>query len=202
MSKVEMGEEEQEQEGTAVDDPEKKTNKASAAGTLSLPSPSMREALSLSLREQHHDEEVELKWAAIERLPTRDRLHTSLPLHANATHPLEPVDWYKAPQQDKKIQTGPWGTNPLLQPSQAAEAPPLLLSPLPHRAGMTLEFADGLNTDEKSSTSALEDQHGGKRRRTAISKLHQRQYISEILGAPPQAHDPASASTIGKTSTP
>ncbi|XBH91319.1 hypothetical protein VPH35_082741 [Triticum aestivum] len=92
MSKVEMGEEEQEQEGTAVDDPEKKTNKASAAGTLSLPSPSMREALSLSLREQHHDEEVELKWAAIERLPTRDRLHTSLPLHANATHPLEPVD--------------------------------------------------------------------------------------------------------------
>ena len=33
-----------------------------------------------------------MKWAAIERLPTWDRLHTSLPLHANATHPLEPVD--------------------------------------------------------------------------------------------------------------
>ncbi|VAI01855.1 unnamed protein product [Triticum turgidum subsp. durum] len=97
MSKVEMGEEEQ--DDRAVDDPEKKMNKASSASTVPpLSSSSLREALSStsssSLREQHHDhdEEVELKWAAIERLPTWDRLHASLPLHANATHPLEPVD--------------------------------------------------------------------------------------------------------------
>ncbi|VAI01853.1 unnamed protein product [Triticum turgidum subsp. durum] len=92
-----MGEEEQ--DDRAVDDPEKKMNKASSASTVPpLSSSSLREALSStsssSLREQHHDhdEEVELKWAAIERLPTWDRLHASLPLHANATHPLEPVD--------------------------------------------------------------------------------------------------------------
>ena len=55
----------------------------------------MRELVSSStssVSSGHGQEEAELKWAAIERLPTWDRLHTSLPLHANATHPLEPVD--------------------------------------------------------------------------------------------------------------
>ncbi|XP_062201900.1 ABC transporter G family member 41-like [Phragmites australis] len=44
---------------------------------------SFRESLSrsLSLSDNQHEDEVELKWAAIERLPTSDRLHTSL-LHA------------------------------------------------------------------------------------------------------------------------
>ncbi|XP_037440593.1 ABC transporter G family member 41-like [Triticum dicoccoides] len=103
MSKVEMGEEEQ--DGTAVHDPEKKMNKASSASTVP-PSSSLRDALSStsssSLREQHHDEEVELKWAAIERLPTWDRLHTSLPLHANAIHPLEPVDVRRLGAADRR----------------------------------------------------------------------------------------------------
>ncbi|KAL6653393.1 hypothetical protein ACP70R_008971 [Stipagrostis hirtigluma subsp. patula] len=42
---------------------------------------SFRESLSRSLSlsgNQHDDDEVKLKWAAIERLPTSDRLHTSL----------------------------------------------------------------------------------------------------------------------------
>ncbi|VAI30400.1 unnamed protein product [Triticum turgidum subsp. durum] len=98
-----MGEEEQ--DGTAVHDPEKKMNKASSASTVP-PSSSLRDALSStsssSLREQHHDEEVELKWAAIERLPTWDRLHTSLPLHANAIHPLEPVDVRRLGAADRR----------------------------------------------------------------------------------------------------
>jgi hypothetical protein len=105
MSKVKMGEVEQEE---IVDHESEKKEAASAASRLQLSSSSLREALSstsslsrlslsLSLREQHHDEEGELKWAAIERLPTLDRLHTSLPLHAKANagdgaHLLEPVD--------------------------------------------------------------------------------------------------------------
>uniref|UniRef100_A0ACD5YHJ1 Uncharacterized protein n=1 Tax=Avena sativa TaxID=4498 RepID=A0ACD5YHJ1_AVESA len=105
MSKVEMGGVEQEE--TADHDLEKK-DAASAASRLQLSSSSLREALSsssslsrlsvsLSLREQQHDEEGELQWAAIERLPTLDRLHTSLPLYAKANagdggHQLEPVD--------------------------------------------------------------------------------------------------------------
>ena len=80
-------------------------NKASSASTVP-PSSSLRDALSStsssSLREQHHDEEVELKWAAIERLPTWDRLHTSLPLHANAIHPLEPVDVRRLGAADRR----------------------------------------------------------------------------------------------------
>ena len=109
MSKVEMGEEEQGQDGIAVDDPEKKASAAS--GRLQLPSSSsLREALSstssLSLREQHHDEEVELKWAAIERRPTWDRLHTSLPLHASpnadGARPLEPVDVCRLGAADRR----------------------------------------------------------------------------------------------------
>ncbi|KAE8810167.1 Pleiotropic drug resistance protein 3 [Hordeum vulgare] len=105
MSKVEMGEEEQ--DGTALADPEK-TNKASAASTLPLSSSSssLREALSStsssSLREQHHDEEVELKWAAIDRLPTWDRLHTSLPLNADGARPLEPVDVRRLGAADRR----------------------------------------------------------------------------------------------------
>ncbi|KAK1629536.1 hypothetical protein QYE76_003851 [Lolium multiflorum] len=108
---VEMGEVEQEE---IVDHESEKKEAASAAtaSRLQLSSSSLREALSstsslsrlslslsLSLREQHHDEEVELKWAAIERLPTMDRLHTSLPLHAAKANAadggdrrLEPVD--------------------------------------------------------------------------------------------------------------
>jgi hypothetical protein len=48
---------------------------------------SFRESLSrsLSLNQQHdqaNDDEAELKWAAVERLPTLDRLHTSL-LHGD-----------------------------------------------------------------------------------------------------------------------
>ncbi|KAM0834134.1 hypothetical protein ACQ4PT_063809 [Festuca glaucescens] len=100
-----MGEVEQEE---IVDHESEKKEAAEAASRLQLSSSSLREALSstsslsrlslsLSLREQHHDEEGELKWAAIERLPTLDRLHTSLPLHAKANagdgaHLLEPVD--------------------------------------------------------------------------------------------------------------
>uniref|UniRef100_M8CQH4 Pleiotropic drug resistance protein 3 n=1 Tax=Aegilops tauschii TaxID=37682 RepID=M8CQH4_AEGTA len=107
-----MGEEEQGQDGLAVDDPEKKTSAAS--GRLQLSPSSLREALSctssLSLREQQHDEEGELKWAAIERMPTWDRLHTSLPLHANANgngnangvRPLEPVDVRRLGAADRR----------------------------------------------------------------------------------------------------
>ncbi|OQU78700.1 hypothetical protein SORBI_3008G033700 [Sorghum bicolor] len=48
---------------------------------------SFRESLSRSVsfslnNEQEKDDEVELRWAAVERLPTMDRLHTSLQLHA------------------------------------------------------------------------------------------------------------------------
>ncbi|XP_051216581.1 ABC transporter G family member 41 [Lolium perenne] len=96
-SMVEMDEEQAE---IVVDhESSEKKEAASAASRLQLASSSLREALSctsslsLSLREQHNDEEVELKWAAIERLPTLDRLHTSLPLHAKAdANGLEPVD--------------------------------------------------------------------------------------------------------------
>ncbi|VAI16410.1 unnamed protein product [Triticum turgidum subsp. durum] len=100
-----MGEEEQGQDGIAVDDPEKKASAAS--GRLQLPSSSsLREALastsSLSLREQHHDEEAELKWAAIERLPTWDRLHTSLPLNADGARPPEPVDVRRLGAADRR----------------------------------------------------------------------------------------------------
>ncbi|VAI16406.1 unnamed protein product [Triticum turgidum subsp. durum] len=88
-----------------VDDPEKKASAAS--GRLQLPSSSsLREALastsSLSLREQHHDEEAELKWAAIERLPTWDRLHTSLPLNADGARPPEPVDVRRLGAADRR----------------------------------------------------------------------------------------------------
>ena len=105
MSKVEMGEVEPEE---IVDHDSEKKVEASAASRLQLSSSSLREALSsssslsrlsasVSLREQQHDEEGELKWAAIERLPTMNRLYTSLPLHAKANagdgaHVLEPVD--------------------------------------------------------------------------------------------------------------
>ncbi|OEL19703.1 ABC transporter G family member 41 [Dichanthelium oligosanthes] len=55
---------------------------------------SFRESLSrsLSLNQQHHDDddEVELKWAAVERLPSSDRLHTSL-LHGDSSQ-LQMVD--------------------------------------------------------------------------------------------------------------
>ena len=104
MSEVEMGDVEEEE---IVDHDSEKKEAASAASRLQLSS-SLREALSsssslsrlsvsVSLREQQHDEEGELKWAAIERLPTRNRLYTSLPLHAKANagdgaHLLEPVD--------------------------------------------------------------------------------------------------------------
>jgi hypothetical protein len=43
---------------------------------------SLSRSLSFSLNEQEKDDEVELRWAALERLPTMDRLHTSLQLHA------------------------------------------------------------------------------------------------------------------------
>ncbi|AQK39261.1 ABC transporter G family member 41 isoform X2 [Zea mays] len=49
---------------------------------------SIRESLSRSLsslshqQEEKDDDEVELRWAAVGRLPTMDRLHTSLQLHA------------------------------------------------------------------------------------------------------------------------
>ncbi|KAM0834129.1 hypothetical protein ACQ4PT_063808 [Festuca glaucescens] len=96
MSAVEMGEEQDE----IVD----QEAASASASRPQLSSSSLREALSssssLSLREQRHDEEeVQLKWAAIERLPTLDRLHTSLSdLHAKANaadggaRRLEPVD--------------------------------------------------------------------------------------------------------------
>jgi hypothetical protein len=98
MSSVEMGEEQDE-----IVDQEAASASASRP-QLSSSSWSLREALSssssLSLREQRHDEEeVQLKWAAIERLPTLDRLHTSLSdLHAKANaadggaRRLQPVD--------------------------------------------------------------------------------------------------------------
>jgi hypothetical protein len=97
MSSVEMGEEQDE-----IVDQEAASASASRP-QLSSSLWSLREALSssssLSLREQRHDEEeVQLKWAAIERLPTLDRLHTSLSLHGKANaadggaRRLEPVD--------------------------------------------------------------------------------------------------------------
>jgi hypothetical protein len=97
LRREEMGEEHDEM----VDHESEKEEAPSAASRVRLSSSSsLRDALSsssslsLSLREQEHDEEVELKWAAIERLPTMDRLHTSLPLHAkaNAADGLELVD--------------------------------------------------------------------------------------------------------------
>ncbi|KAG0520026.1 hypothetical protein BDA96_08G037400 [Sorghum bicolor] len=39
---------------------------------------SLSRSLSFSVNEQEKDDEVELRWAAVERLPTMDRLHTSL----------------------------------------------------------------------------------------------------------------------------
>jgi hypothetical protein len=44
---------------------------------------SFRESLSRSLSHQDKDDEVELRWAAVERLPTLDRIHTSLLLHTD-----------------------------------------------------------------------------------------------------------------------
>ncbi|KAL6905801.1 hypothetical protein ACP4OV_003402 [Aristida adscensionis] len=63
---------------------EQRQQLASASSSFRAAAASFRESLSrsLSLAGDRHDdddeEEVELKWAAIERLPTSDRLHTSL----------------------------------------------------------------------------------------------------------------------------
>jgi hypothetical protein len=46
----------------------------------------VRESLSLSLSHREKDDEVELSWAAVERLPTLDRLHTLLLLHTDQDH--------------------------------------------------------------------------------------------------------------------
>ncbi|XP_062206068.1 ABC transporter G family member 41-like isoform X2 [Phragmites australis] len=65
-------------------------NKEAPVSTISMQPPlssplraasaTFREILSrsLSLSGNHHEDQVELKWAAIERLPTSERLHTSL----------------------------------------------------------------------------------------------------------------------------
>ncbi|TVU00018.1 hypothetical protein EJB05_54596, partial [Eragrostis curvula] len=59
-----------------------------ALSSLRAAAASFRESLSRSGdQQQQQDDELELKWAAIERLPTSDRLHTAL-LHA----PLDMVD--------------------------------------------------------------------------------------------------------------
>lgn len=53
----------------------------SVSSSLRAAAASFRESLSFRGHGEQEQEEVELKWAAIERLPTFDRLHTSL-LHA------------------------------------------------------------------------------------------------------------------------
>lgn len=53
----------------------------SVSSSLRAAAASFRESLSFRDHGEQEQEEVELKWAAIERLPTFDRLHTSL-LHA------------------------------------------------------------------------------------------------------------------------
>ncbi|KQJ92711.1 ABC transporter G family member 41 isoform X2 [Brachypodium distachyon] len=93
---MQQGDDEQEEIAAVVPDNESDKKKALRDAL----SNSSSFSLSLSLRrrgdelhEQHagsrRDDEAELKWAAIERLPTMDRLHTSLPLHANNAGPVD-----------------------------------------------------------------------------------------------------------------
>jgi hypothetical protein len=75
---------------------------------------SFRESLSRSLSfslshqqdEQEKDDEVELRWAAVERLPTLDRLHTSLQqLHAAADKDQDQLQAPPAPWQAVDVRT-------------------------------------------------------------------------------------------------
>lgn len=63
-------------------DNKQQQHQVAAASSWRAAAASFRESLSRSLSvnqlEQEKDDEVELKWAALERLPTLDRLHTSL----------------------------------------------------------------------------------------------------------------------------
>ncbi|TVU00019.1 hypothetical protein EJB05_54597, partial [Eragrostis curvula] len=68
---------------------------------------SLSRTLSLSGDQQQQDDELELKWAAIERLPTSDRLHTAL-LHArlrlnNAAPPLDMVDVRRLDAAERRL---------------------------------------------------------------------------------------------------
>nr|CAB3490651.1 unnamed protein product [Digitaria exilis] len=64
-------------------DNKQQQHQVAAASSWRAAAASFRESLSRSLsvnqlEQQEKDDEVELKWAALERLPTLDRLHTSL----------------------------------------------------------------------------------------------------------------------------
>jgi len=67
---------------------------------------SLSRSLSFSLNEQEKDDEVELRWAAVERLPTLDRLHTSLQqLHAAADKDQDQLQAAPAPWQVVDVRT-------------------------------------------------------------------------------------------------
>ena len=67
---------------------------------------SLSRSLSFSLNEQEKDDEVELRWAAVERLPTLDRLHTSLQqLHAAADKDQDQLQAAPAPWQAVDVRT-------------------------------------------------------------------------------------------------
>lgn len=89
------GEEERQQQQQQLGDLETDKQPVQKQGQLSPSSSwraaaaaSIRESLSRSLsslshqQEEKDDDEVELRWAAVGRLPTMDRLHTSLQLQA------------------------------------------------------------------------------------------------------------------------
>jgi len=67
---------------------------------------SLSRSLSFSLNEKEKDDEVELRWAAVERLPTLDRLHTSLQqLHAAADKDQDQLQAPPAPWQALDVRT-------------------------------------------------------------------------------------------------
>ncbi|KAJ1267717.1 hypothetical protein BS78_07G078800 [Paspalum vaginatum] len=71
---------------------------------------SLSRSLSLSSNHHHVDDELELKWAAIERLPSSDRLHTSLLHHAGGgdnddgrAAPWEAVDVRRLQEAERRM---------------------------------------------------------------------------------------------------
>jgi hypothetical protein len=85
----------------------------SASASWRAAAASFRESLSRSVsfslsqrHEQEKDDDVELRWAAVERLPTLDRLHTSLQqLHAAADKDQDQLQAPPAPWQAVDVRT-------------------------------------------------------------------------------------------------
>jgi hypothetical protein len=112
------GEERQQQlvdrdKGSVVQKQQQQLLLPSASASWRAAAASFRESLSRSVsfslsqrHEQEKDDDVELRWAAVERLPTLDRLHTSLQqLHAAADKDQDQLQAPPAPWQAVDVRT-------------------------------------------------------------------------------------------------